>query len=166
MIQCASTHWWTWGARWFKLGQGFQAGYEVADEKDMGIRRRLAIGAVCALFGAAAVPTFALSDGVGSAVPLAPAVTVPTVTVPTVSVPTPALPANPVLPQDNPVQQVVNTVGDTVNKTVGQVQQIVGNPPGGGAGGGGNDPGGNQNGTPGTGASSGTSGHVAANGGG
>src|SRR5438552_1348088 len=54
MIQCAYTHWWTWGARWFKLGQGFQAGYEVADEKDTGIRRRLAIGVVCEWFGAAA----------------------------------------------------------------------------------------------------------------
>jgi len=160
MIQCASTHWWTWGARWFKLGQGFQAGYEVADEKDTGIRRRLAIGVVCALFGAAAVPTFALSDGGGSAVPLAPAVTVPAVSVPTVSVPTPTIPANPVLPQDNPIQQVVNTVGDTVNQTAGQVQQIVKNPPtgGGNPNGGNNPPAGNSGNGSGT---SGTSGHTA-----
>src|SRR5256885_14778666 len=98
MIQCASTHWWTWGARWFKLGQGFQAGYEVADEKDTGIRRRLAIGVVCALFGAAAVPTFALSDGGGSAVPLAPAVTGPAVSGPTLRGPPPAGPADPLPP--------------------------------------------------------------------
>src|SRR5216110_2897549 len=110
------------------------------DEKDMGIRRRLAIGLVCALLGAAVVPAFALSDGGGSAVPLAPAVSLPTVSVPTVSVPTPTIPANPVLPQDNPIQQVVNTVGDTVNQTVGQVQQIVNNPPTGGNPGGGNSP--------------------------
>jgi hypothetical protein len=133
----------------------------VADEKDMGIRRRLAIGLVCALFGAAAVPTFALSDGGGSAVPLAPAVSLPTVSVPAVSVPTPPTPANPVLPQDNPIQQVVNTVGDTVNQTVGQVQQIVKNPPtgGGNSGGGNNPPSGNGNGN--GGGTSGTSGHSA-----
>jgi hypothetical protein len=130
------------------------------DEKDMGIRRRLAIGLVCALLGAAAVPAFALSDGGGSAVPLAPAVSLPTVSVPTVSVPTPTIPANPVLPQDNPIQQVVNTVGDTVNQTVGQVQQIVNNPPtGGNPGGGNNPPSGNGNGN-GSG-TSGTTGHSA-----
>ena len=128
----------------------------------MGIRRRLAIGLVCALLGAAAVPTFALSDGGGSAVPLAPAGSLPTVSVPTVSVPTPTIPANPVLPQDNPVQQVVNTVGDTINQTAGQVQQIVNNPPtgGGSSGGGNNPPSGNGNGNSGSG-TSGTSGHSA-----
>jgi hypothetical protein len=139
----------------------------VADDKDMGIRRRLAIGLVCTLFGAAAVPTFALSDsgggalgGVTSQLPAAPAVTAPTL-----SAPTPTLPANPVVPQDNPIQQVVNTVGDTVNQTVGQVQQIVKNPPtGGGSGGGGTNPGNNGSGSPG--GSSGTTGHVAASGGG
>jgi hypothetical protein len=137
----------------------------VADDKDMGIRRRLAIGLICALFGAAAVPTFALSEsGGGGALggvtsPLPPS----EVTVPTVSVPTPTLPANPVLPQDNPIQQVVNTVGDTVNQTVGQVRQVVNNPP---TGGGSTNPPGNQNGGTDTGGSPGTTAHVAASGGG
>lgn len=90
---------------------------------------------MCALIGAAVVPAFALSDGggAGSLTPAAPGVNLPTASVPTVSAP--------VLPQDNPVQPVVNTVVNTVNQTAGQVQQVVGNPPGapsGGGGGGGN----------------------------
>jgi hypothetical protein len=130
----------------------------VADDKDMGIRRRLAIGFVCALFGAAAVPTFALSDSGGGDTlggvtsQLAPA--------PAVSAPATTLPANPILPPDNPVQQVVNTVDDTVNQTVGQVQQIVDHPPTGGST---NPP---QSGSPAPGGSPGTTARVADSGGG
>jgi len=118
----------------------------------MGIRRRVVIGLFCALLGGAAVPTFALSDGSASKS------LIPGVTVPAVSVPTPT-----VLPQDSPVQQVVNTVGNTVNQTAGQVQQVVNNPPTttGPTGGGGSNPGSGQSGA-GSG-SSGTSGHAADN---
>ena len=87
----------------------------------MGIRRRVAIGLFCALLGGAAVPAFALSDGSSGTTQKS---LIPGVTVPTVSVQTPT-----VLPQDNPVQQVVNTVGGTVNQTLTQVQQVVNNPP-------------------------------------
>jgi hypothetical protein len=106
----------------------------------MGIPRRLAIGLVCALIGGAALPALAFSDGGllggGGNTPV----------LPTVSVPTSTLPTNPVVPQDNPVQQVVNTVGNTVNQVAGQVQQVVKNPPvGGGTGGGGNSGGNSGN---------------------
>jgi hypothetical protein len=116
----------------------------------------------CALLGGAAVPTFALSDGgaLGTATPAAGVL-------PTVSVPTPTLPANPVLPQDNPVQQVVNTVVNTVNQTAGQVQQVVNNPPTGTTpGSGGNAGGGDPPSSSGHSGSSGdTTGHAASGGG-
>jgi Stage II sporulation protein E (SpoIIE) len=132
----------------------------VADDKDMGISRRVVIGLVCALLGGAAVPTFALSDGGGnSATPALPGVTVPSVSVPT--------PTVPVVPQDTPVQQVVNTVVNTVNETAGQVQQVVNNPPS-PTGGGGKDSGSGNTQPPssGGGSSSGTTGHTANNTGG
>jgi hypothetical protein len=119
----------------------------------MGIRRRVVIGLFCALLGGAAVPTFALSDGSSDKS------LIPGVTVPAVSVPTPT-----VLPQNNPVQQVVNTVGDTANQTAGQVQQVVNNPPtttGPTGGGGGTKQGSGQGGA--SSGSSGTSGHAADN---
>jgi hypothetical protein len=128
----------------------------VADDQNMGIPRRLAIGLVCALIGGAAIPTLALSDGGllggGGNSP------VPSLALPSVSVPAPQLPATPVTPKDNPVQQVINTVDNTVNQTAGQVQQVVNNPPtGGGSGGGGNSSGGNGNsGSSGSSGSSGT----------
>jgi hypothetical protein len=114
----------------------------------MGIRRRVAIGLMCALLGAAIVPTFALSDGSGSGTS-----GLGGITVPTVSVPTPT-----VLPQDNPVQQVVNTVGTTVNQTLSQVQQVAGNPLTKTTPSGGNNPP-----TPTNPGDSGTSGHAANN---
>src|SRR5690242_12815193 len=121
--------WWTSALKWSKLGQGLRAGLAVADDKDMGIRR-LAIAVVFALLGAALVPAFALSDGSGSGGGGLLGGAAPAVTVPTVSVPTPTVP---LLPQDNPVQQVVNTVDNTVNNAAGQVQQVVnGSPPSGG----------------------------------
>jgi Stage II sporulation protein E (SpoIIE) len=126
----------------------------------MGVRRRALIGFVCALFGAAAVPAFALSDGGALG-----GVTSQLSATPTVSVPTATLPTNPVLPQDNPVQQVVNTVTNTVNQAAGQVQQVVGNPPAsGGSGGGGTDPGTGSGASGGNGSSDPT-GHKAAGGG-
>ncbi len=106
----------------------------------MKVHRRLAIAVVFALLGVAIVPALALSDSSGSGTTgsggsllggVAPAITVPTV-----SVPTPTI-----LPQDNPVQQVVNTVGNTVNNTVNQVGQTVNNTTGGGGGGSGSNPG-------------------------
>jgi serine phosphatase RsbU (regulator of sigma subunit) len=122
----------------------------------MGIRRRVVIGLVCALLGAAIVPTFALSDGSGSATSGIAGITVPTVSVPTASVP-----SNPVLPQDNPAQQVVTNVTSTVNQTLSQVQQVVNNPPTPTTGGGSNPPGNGNNG--GGGSSSDTTGHSASN---
>src|SRR6185312_1758050 len=118
----------------------------------MGIRRRVVIGAFCALLGGAAVPAFALSDG-GSSKSLIPGVTVPTVSVP----------APNVLPQDNPVQQVVTNVVNTVNQTAGQVQQVVNNPPTttSPTGGGGGKTGNGNTGS--SGSPSGTSSHVADN---
>lgn len=117
----------------------------------------------CALLGGAAVPTFALSDGGGGSLG---SVTPATGVLPTVSVPTTTLPANPILPQDNPVQQVVNTVVNTVNQTAGQVQQVVNNPPTGTTPGG-NTGGGDPPSSPGNSGSSGdTSGHAASGGGG
>src|SRR5690348_2425210 len=121
----------------------------------MGIRRRVVIGAFCALLGGAAVPAFALSDG-SSGKSL-----IPGVTVPTVSAPAPQL-----LPQSSPVQQVVTNVVNTVNQTAGQVQQVVNNPPtttgpGSGSGGGGGSTGSGSSGSGSS--SSGTSGHAAGN---
>jgi Stage II sporulation protein E (SpoIIE) len=117
---------------------------------------------VCALLGGAAVPAFALSDGgggvLGGATPAAGVL-------PTVSVPAPTVP---LLPQDNPVQQVVNTVVNTVNQTAGQVQQVVNNPPTTtGPGSGGNTGGGNQptTGSGSSGSSGDTTGHTASGGG-
>ena len=114
----------------------------------MKVHRRLAIAIVFALLGVAIVPALALSDSSGSGSSGSGLLggVAPAITVPTVSVPTPT-----VLPQDNPVQQVVNTVGDTVNNTVNQVGQTVnnatgggGNPAGGGSGGGSNPGSGNS----------------------
>ncbi|HEX6457960.1 MAG TPA: SpoIIE family protein phosphatase [Thermoleophilaceae bacterium] len=136
----------------------------MADEQNMGIRRRLATAVAFALLGAAIVPAFALSDtssGSGSGLLGGAA---PAVTVPTASVPTPTVP---ILPPGNPVQQVVNTVGTTVNNTVNQVAQTVNNlPTGGGSGGGGGNPGSGGSGSGGSGSgSSGSGGHVASTGG-
>jgi serine phosphatase RsbU (regulator of sigma subunit) len=120
--------------------------------------RRIALATACAVVGVLTVPAFAFSDGgpVGDV----------TSALPTVSVPTPPPTSTPTPPPPAPVNQLVQTVGNTVgnvgntvNDVTNTVQNVVTPPSGGGSG-----SGSSGSGSSGATASSGSSGNGSSNG--
>jgi serine phosphatase RsbU (regulator of sigma subunit) len=120
--------------------------------------RRLVLATACAFIGVLTVPAFAFSDGglVGDVTSALPTVSVPTPTAPATPAPTPPPPS----PVNQLVQTVDNTVGDvgsTVNNTVNDVTNTVQNvvtPPSKGGGGNGSSGSGNSGATASSGSSS------------